>query len=307
MPLSLENRLRNFRAGRQTPSAGAPPPLMADLLGGLAVEDGDGAYYLIRRTYPGSIELPPPQPEGLRRNLRLLYGVGPRTEERLRALGVDTLDQLADHARWSAQAGEILQAIALKDVRHLQRKGARDKDLLSFFTPEDLVFLDIETTGLYSVLPLFLVGLLYLAEGKLHLVQFLARHFGEERPLLAAVAAHLPRFKMIVSYNGRAFDLPYLSGRFMAHKLACRLDHIHLDLLRHARRKYRGLLPDCRLSTVEAVALACGGRADDVPGYMIPELYHKFVRTQDQAIIRGIVEHNAQDLLALAGLIRLVE
>ena len=116
-----------------------------------------------------------------------------------------------------------------------------------------------------------------------------------------------PRFKLIVSYNGLAFDLPYLAGRFLAHRLPCRLDHLHIDLLRHARRKYRGCLPDCRLTTVETAVLCQDAREEDVPGYLIPELYHQFVKTQDQSVIKGIVEHNAQDLLALARLIKLVE
>ena len=68
-----------------------------------------------------------------------------------------------------------------------------------------------------------------------------------------------------------------------------------------------GVLADCRLCTVEAEVLEDEGRDDDVPGHLIPELYHQFVKTQDQAIVKGIVEHNARDLLSLARLIRLVE
>lgn len=304
MPLSLDDRLRNFKAARPAPAA--PAALLADLLGGEEIPAPGGTYYQIRRQYAGRVELPSCRPDHLRRNLRLLHGVGPRTEEKLRQMGIESLDQLVGHERWSDRAREVLGAIASCDLRRLKRSGARDLDLLSFFAPEEMVFIDIETTGLYSVLPLFLVGLLFQAGGELRLVQFLARRFEEEGPLLVAVAEELERFKMIVSYNGLAFDVPYLSGRFVAHRLPYRLNQAHVDLLHHARRKFRGRLPDCRLCTIEAEVLA-QPRAEDIPGYMIPELYHQFVKTQDQAIIRGIVEHNAADLLALARLIRLVE
>ncbi len=305
MPLSLEARLRNFQANRPAPPE--PKPLVQDLLDGIEITDTDGAYYLISRDYPDGFILPSCDPERLKRNLRLLHGVGPRTEEKLRSLGFDSLEELLAHDRWAAQAEEILRAIAVGDLRRLRRRGAHDRDMLSFFAPEDLVFIDLETTGLYSTLPLFLVGLLFMQGGKLQLRQFLARRFDEERSLLAAVARELPRFKMIVSYNGLTFDLPYLTGRFLAHRLPCRLDHLHIDLLRHARRKYRGCLPDCRLTTVETAVLCQDARTEDMPGYLIPELYHQFVKTQDQNIIKGIVEHNAQDLLSLARLIQMVE
>jgi len=305
MSLSLDDRLRSFKTNRQPPAA--LPPLLGGLFGGVEMAGTDGAYYMIRRSCAERIEMPPREPERVKRNLRLLFGVGPRTEEKLRMLGFGSLEALLAHERWSAQAGELLRAIAAGDVHRLRRRGAYDRDLLSFFDPEDLVFIDIETTGLYSALPLFLVGLLYLSGGELCLVQFLARRFDEERPLLLAVAQELPRFKMIVSYNGRAFDLPYLAGRFLAHRVPCRLDHTQLDLLAHARRKYRGCLPDCCLTTVEAAALNGVSRTGDVPGHLIPELYHQFVRTQDPETIRGVVEHNALDLLSLARLIKLVE
>ncbi|NLG84643.1 MAG: hypothetical protein GX493_08580 [Firmicutes bacterium] len=136
----------------------------------------------------------------------------------------------------------------------------------------------------------------------------MARRYEEERAVLAAVAAELPRFKVVVTYNGRRFDLPYLRSRFLFHRVPYRWEeHLFLDLLRHARRRYRGWLPDCRLVTVETAAGARPPRSDDVPGAMVPELYHEFVLTQDPAFITPILAHNAMDLLSLAALLRLVE
>lgn len=306
MPSAFERRLRGFKADRAKAEPAELPELVR-LPGGEELTGPYGTCCLVSRVYRESLDLPEASLERLRRNLRLLYGVGPRTEEKLRALGYESLEQLLAHDRWGKQANELLAAMDAGDLHHLRRRGARDRELFSFFAPEDLVFLDIETTGLYSSLPLFLVGMLHMADGGLHLRQYLARRYEEERAVLAHVAEELPRFKAIVSYNGRSFDLPYLRGRLLAHRIACRLDQIQVDLLGHARRRYRGILPDCRLVTVEAAVLARDGREGDVPGHLIPELYHQFVKTQDQAVIRGIMEHNAADLISLARMIRLVE
>ncbi|MGQ9778350.1 MAG: ribonuclease H-like domain-containing protein [Bacillota bacterium] len=306
MAFSFEGRLRRPASGLRFLGQEAPP--LASLPDGTEVKGAEGSFCLIRRLYPGHLRLPTVDPDRLKRNLQLLHGVGPKTAERLRLLGFGSLEDLLVHGRWAAQARQVLAAIEEKKVRRLRARGAGDRDLLAFFGPEDLVFMDLETTGLSPSLPLFLVGLLYAEEEGLVLLQFLARRFEEERAVLAAVAAELPRFKVIVTYNGRRFDLPYLRGRFLFHRLPYRWEgHLFLDLLRHARRRYRGWLPDCRLVTVETAFCARPPRVDDVPGMMVPELYHEFVRTQDPALIEAVLAHNAMDLLALAELIRLVE
>ena len=78
-----------------------------------------------------------------------------------------------------------------------------------------------------------------------------------------------------------------------------RLDHngcerlVHLDLLHHARRRWKG-----RLQTLER--FVCGRlRAGDIPGHEIPAAYHHFVRTHDAWQIRSILHHNALNLMTL--------
>jgi uncharacterized protein YprB with RNaseH-like and TPR domain len=78
-------------------------------------------------------------------------------------------------------------------------------------------------------------------------------------------------------------------------------DRPHLDLLHHARRRWRDVLPDCRLQTLEW--RVCGRRrSGDIPGEEIPEVYHRFVRTGDSRDIVSVFHHNALDLVTLADL-----
>lgn len=113
-------------------------------------------------------------------------------------------------------------------------------------------------------------------------------------------------FKVVVTYNGKRFDIPYISGRSVEHRLFYSYPHHQVDLLYHARRQFSGILPNCRLITLEEHILNFQ-RDGDIPGYLIPETYHRFTQKQDPGLIRPVLDHNRLDLLAMARLFRLVE
>ena len=170
---------------------------------------------------------------------------------------------------------------------------------------EDLLFMDIETTGLSSGAPLFLVGALTL-EREARLDLFLARDYPEERALLAAYH-ELAAGKTLVTFNGKSFDWPYIEGRSRAHRLSFAPPRAHFDMLHHARRVWKHSLPNCKLQTLELYL--CGRtRVDDVPGSEIPRAYHEFVATHARTgagahLMAPILHHNALDILTTAELL----
>jgi uncharacterized protein YprB with RNaseH-like and TPR domain len=166
--------------------------------------------------------------------------------------------------------------------------------------PEDVVLLDLETTGLAGT-PLFLIGTLGWHEGTPVLQQYFARDYAEEKAVTSLFLEAISRKKLLVSFNGRTFDLPYIRVRSAVNAIPFRVDLAHLDMLHECRRAWRGVLPDCRLQTLESYV--CGrARHADIPGNEIPEAYHAFVRTGNAAQIVQILEHNMLDLVTLAEL-----
>ncbi len=165
----------------------------------------------------------------------------------------------------------------------------------------ETAFLDIETTGL-SGLPVFLVGILRVGGSGVSLVQILARDYPEEAALLHETARALRDCSALFTYNGAAFDLPYLRDRAVYHAVEFAVEAAHTDLLPLARRRFRGRFPDCRLETLERHL--CGrDRGDDILSSEIPERYREFVRSRDARLLGAIIRHNALDLLALAELL----
>lgn len=246
-----------------------------------------------------------PGEELLEKDLRLIYGIGPATIGKLNEAGYYTIHDLLQHPKWCQAAAEVLRIIKSKDFNRLARYGASDLQLLSFFKPEEIIFIDIETSGLYYIHPVFLVGMLTFKDGQGLISQVLARNPVEERALLFETLSCLKKANIIVSFNGRSFDVPYLKGRMRFQGLNDQIDSFHFDLLRQARKNYRSQLPNCRLLTIERY-LFNQERIDDLPGAEVAEYYRRYLETEDRGYLQPILEHNACDLLTMAKLLGLI-
>jgi uncharacterized protein YprB with RNaseH-like and TPR domain len=170
------------------------------------------------------------------------------------------------------------------------------------FERESVCFLDIETTGLSPTTYLFLIGLMFWEKGRFVAELVFARDYAEEAAVLRYVRDALGRFGVVVTYNGDRFDLPFIETRLAATRVGP-LDPIaSVDLLYAARRLYRGVLPNCRLGTVERHIRGIE-RSGDIPGRYIPDAYHDYVRSGDARAMKNVLYHNRMDLFTMAVLL----
>jgi uncharacterized protein YprB with RNaseH-like and TPR domain len=139
-------------------------------------------------------------------------------------------------------------------------------------------------------------------EGEFQITQFFLRQPGEEAALLVALSEHVADCEVVVTFNGRGFDLPLLRTRFMLNRQAPALTVPHLDLLPPARRLWRTRLPSCALSSLESLVLGVQRDQADVPGYLIPQLYFDYLNTGDASALPGVLYHNVQDILSMVTL-----
>ena len=173
--------------------------------------------------------------------------------------------------------------------------------------PSRSVFIDLETTGLSggAGTVAFLVGCGYFDLGAFQVRQFLLTSYNAERALLAAVAELFADADLIVTYNGKTFDVPVMETRWAFHRMPGPLEEVpHFDMLHPARRLWRTLstLGDeggCRLTTLERVLLNMR-RVGDVAGFEIPGRFFQFLRTADPRPLEPVLEHNRLDLVSLA-------
>ena len=172
-----------------------------------------------------------------------------------------------------------------------------------------VLYLDTETTGLAGGVGtwVFLTGALRADAGGWLLRQYLLTRLDAEPAYLEAVRGELRGVGILVSYNGRSFDLPLLSTRL---RLCGQPDPFpalaHLDLLALVRRAFGRLWSDCRLATVEARLLGLD-REGDLPGAAAPAAWLEWLNQRGAHALGGVVRHNRLDLLSLAALIPVLE
>jgi len=164
--------------------------------------------------------------------------------------------------------------------------------------------IDTETTGLAggSGTRAFLVGLADWQEGALRVRQFLLTALTGEAAMLDALTDALRADAVLLSYNGKRFDLPLLRTRLRLHRRDPRaLDRPHVDLLYGVRRRYRQRWDNCRLATAERELLQVG-RHDDLPGSEAPAAFRRWLIEGDAEGLARVAKHNAQDLVSLVQL-----
>lgn len=184
-------------------------------------------------------------------------------------------------------------------------KWARDERIAQA-ARECLVFLDSETTGLAGgtgTLP-FMIGVGRFVDHQFRVTQFFMRDPRDEAALLTALSQWLEPCETLVTFNGKAFDMPIVSARYTLHRRSMPIARTaHLDLLPLARRLWRDRLASRALGSLEQNILGATRAQQDVPGWLIPTLYFDYLRNGDARPLRGIFYHNAMDILAMAALL----
>jgi uncharacterized protein YprB with RNaseH-like and TPR domain len=166
------------------------------------------------------------------------------------------------------------------------------------------VFFDIETTGLSggAGTVAFLVGCGWFEGDAFRVRQWVMLGPAGERPLLDALGRTMDDTSLLVTFNGRTFDVPFMETRWAFHRQSTPTDDLpHFDMLPAARRLWSRREDDtsCSLTALERSVLGFH-RVGDVPGFEIPVRYFQFLRTGDASIIDGVLEHNRLDLISLA-------
>ncbi|MBC7223160.1 MAG: tetratricopeptide repeat protein [Anaerolineae bacterium] len=204
-----------------------------------------------------------------------------------------------DYRHGQVRLGQALEADPSRLARLLGDARVGGLDL------RRALYVDTETTGLaggtgtYA----FLVGVGFFAGDHFRILQFFMRDYHEEMPLLHRLAGDFGEAPGLVTFNGRNFDVPLLHTRWIAARMPpAWADAPHLDLLPPSRRVWRARLDSCSLASLERHILGVERTSDDVPGWMVPSLYFRYVQTRDAREMKRVLYHNVQDILSLVTL-----
>lgn len=213
-------------------------------------------------------------------------------------------------------------------------------DIYTIGAPEDVLFFDIETTGLSArSAGLYLIGVLtYTPEvaGHWTLLQYFCEDVADEPAVLQAFFELLCTKKILISYNGDGFDIPFL--RHMVEQYGLRAPRPHHSTAPRDRvdcpatdgsaiadvpplysfdtvesfdlfKKFRPLkhllgLPDLKLKSCERFLGI--DREDRFTGGELIEVYFEWQKTKAPALLDTLLLHNAEDIANLPNLLPLL-
>jgi uncharacterized protein YprB with RNaseH-like and TPR domain len=224
-----------------------------------------------------------------------IQGIGAITEQRLWESGLRDWESIDGDLQIPIPAGRkyLLKKAIGESKRHLYQgnPGYFSKLLPSNQSwrlfPEfrdSTVYLDIETTGLDRYFNDITTIALYDGQCIQTYVQ------GQN---LEDFIENIQKYKVIVSYNGKSFDIPFLEQYFNI-----RLDHAHIDL-RYILFSlgYRGGLKGC-----ERQLGMDRGDLSDIDGFFAVLLWDDYQRTGDQKTLETLLAYNIQDTINLEAL-----
>ena len=251
--------------------------------------------------------------ERLLSNLKLLYGIGNITEEKLKGLGYATIPDLTGHPKYGHEAQRFLGVVGNGNINELGdwiRRWFSGSHPLAFFCSSfhdtgDMVILDIETMGLSPDTPIILLGAAYIDGPNIIVKQYLVRNIEEEVAVLKMFLSHVNLNSFLVTFNGKSFDLPYIKARMAYYGVRAQLDLPHYDMLYFSRNAWRDRVPDCRLTTLEEYLFGVT-REDDVPSELVPSFYETYLKSKNIGPLVPIIEHNRQDLITLVRIFSLL-
>ncbi len=217
-------------------------------------------------------------------------GIGMKTERQLWAAGITSWDhwQPQPPIRLSAatriDAARVLQdsLVALDNdpVFFVDQLGSTEPWRIFPHFRDRTAYLDIETTGLDDYATVTTIA---LYDGREVFTYINGRNLDD-------FVRDIRKYQVIVSYNGKSFDIPFLERFFRIH-----LEHAQIDL-RYvlARLGFKGGLKGC-----EKQLGLHRGNLDGVDGYFAVLLWNRYIQENDEKALETLLAYNIEDTVNL--------
>lgn len=192
-------------------------------------------------------------------------------------------------------------------IKEHREKIIIPKKIFNNYEMKEVAFFDIETTGFDKVKNnLILISLgFFMDKNTFFIKQYFAENIEEEREVLYAFKGDLKKFNIWCSYNGKAFDEPFIKRKMEMNNMEFNPPKKHIDLYRSIRPYYKQLgMEGCSLKNVEKFLEI--EREDTIDGGKCVELYFEFLSSKNFQIRDKVMIHNFEDVLNLPKIFKLI-
>lgn len=220
-------------------------------------------------------------------------GVGYLTEKKIWHSGIAAIDDFicSPPSFLSHNQAEIItkhllvtrQKIQQQDAGYFYRKLPVKEHWRIFRDfQKTAAYLDIETTGLGG--PGDMITTIALYDG--YAIKYYVNGKNIEDFL-----SDITQYKIIITYNGKCFDIPFIERYF-----GIRLEHVHLDL-RYILHDlgYRGGLKSCE----RQLGIGRTGYLKEVSGFFAVLLWDDYINNNNIRSLETLLAYNIEDTLSL--------
>ncbi|MCY6370920.1 ribonuclease H-like domain-containing protein [Clostridium ganghwense] len=192
-------------------------------------------------------------------------------------------------------------------IKEHMEKVTISKKIFNHYDMKKIMFFDIETTGFdkgkNSVI-LISAGW-FVDKSTFFIRQYFAESLEEEKDVLNVFKKDITDFNVWCSYNGKAFDEPFIKRKMKVNNIEFIEPKMHIDLYRIIRPYYKQLgIERCNLKSVEKFLEI--EREDNIDGGICVELYFHFLDNKDFELRDIIMLHNFEDVLNLPPIFQIV-
>lgn len=193
-------------------------------------------------------------------------------------------------------------------TKEIKDRISLPENIFKKYNMKKIAYFDIETTGFdkeKDTIILISLGS-FQAEGYFIIKQYFAEVKQDEMEILYSFGTDLLKFDIWCSYNGLAFDEPFINSRMVKNNIEFSSPEEHIDLYRLIRPFHKLLgMERCNLKTVEKhIGVQ---RTDKIDGGMSIELYNQYLNSKDEDIKNIIMLHNYEDVLNLPKIFRVLD
>ena len=172
---------------------------------------------------------------------------------------------------------------------------------------EHSIVFDIETTGFHRVYTsVYLIGYIKKFEDGYYLVQHFAETPKEEPQIIMDFFNSLSQIDLLISFNGDAFDIPYLNARAEYYGIPSPLKDIEsFDIYRKIKASNHILnLQNYKLKTIEEYLGIY--REDIYSGKDLINMYKTYIINEDFKLLNIMLLHNKEDLIGLMDIAKIL-
>ncbi|MCK5537472.1 MAG: ribonuclease H-like domain-containing protein [Bacteroidales bacterium] len=229
----------------------------------------------------------------LQKSFSHIPSIGTATEKKIWESGINSMDDFVKSppdflsknklSRITEYIQISKEKISAKDAYYFYEKLSTNEHWRLFREFQDLTaYLDIETTGLGD--PGDIITTISLYDGKDIKYYINGKNLNDFKK-------DILQYQVIVTYNGKSFDVPFIERYF-----GITISHAHLDL-RHILYSlgYSGGLKSCE----HQLGIGRTGYLAEVDGYFAVLLWHDYQKNQNEKSLETLLSYNIEDVLNL--------